>query len=170
MKEITLKYLQENTTNRNFDIDKNHLCSKYCEDYKFFSTEYLKVYKENPEGIPGYHFCSKYNVLLNRAMTGGNFSNPVKHCMGAMTINYYNKENPLLIKEQLKKHLNDISDIEIEIEKIIKSKFKDYDYELELGAYLWECEESPIGTCLYNRFHDKSHDNCIFCSEPNERK
>jgi len=170
MKEITLKLLQANTTLYNFEIDENHLCSSHCEDYKFLSAEDGKINKPDIAGIPGRHFCSKYNILLNRALVGSNYSNPVKHCLGATMTNFYKEDNPLLIKEQLKKYLSDITDIEIEIEKLIKSKFKDYDYELELGAYLWECEESPIGTCLYNRFNDKAHDNCIFCDEPNERK
>lgn len=33
----------------------------------------------------------------------------------------------------------------------------------------WECEPSPIGTCVYNQVVDRDHDNCLFCHEPEER-
>jgi len=34
----------------------------------------------------------------------------------------------------------------------------------------WECENSPVGFCVYNPFKDRALDNCIFCHEPHERK
>lgn len=34
----------------------------------------------------------------------------------------------------------------------------------------WDCNQSPIGTCVYNHMKDLAHDDCIFCHEPEERK
>lgn len=34
----------------------------------------------------------------------------------------------------------------------------------------WECEESPIGICIYNDEDDIVHDFCHFCGLPEERK
>lgn len=34
----------------------------------------------------------------------------------------------------------------------------------------WECEKSPVGTCVYNDRKDPMHDDCLFCHDPEERK
>lgn len=34
----------------------------------------------------------------------------------------------------------------------------------------WECEKSPVDTCVYDFFQDPCHDSCIFCGDPRERK
>lgn len=34
----------------------------------------------------------------------------------------------------------------------------------------WDCKESPVGWCVYNKYKDPALDNCIFCGEPYERK
>jgi len=34
----------------------------------------------------------------------------------------------------------------------------------------WDCPESPFGYCMYHKILDRSHDNCVFCHEPHERK
>ena len=35
---------------------------------------------------------------------------------------------------------------------------------------VWECRSSPTEHCVYNSGRDPSHDNCMFCGEPEERK
>jgi hypothetical protein len=45
-----------------------------------------------------------------------------------------------------------------------------YTCEWELTIGEWECENSPIGVCFYNKFEDKPLDNCLVCHEPHERK
>jgi hypothetical protein len=42
-------------------------------------------------------------------------------------------------------------------------------FDLVIGDY-WECPESPTGHCVYDRYEDPAHDNCIFCGDPEERK
>lgn len=39
-----------------------------------------------------------------------------------------------------------------------------------VGEGFWECEKSPVGICVYHKIHDRAHDSCIFCGEPEERK
>jgi hypothetical protein len=34
----------------------------------------------------------------------------------------------------------------------------------------WDCPESPLGHCLYNRLEDPASDYCLFCGGPEERK
>lgn len=34
----------------------------------------------------------------------------------------------------------------------------------------WDCEKSPVETCVYNPYEDPCHDQCIFCGDPEERK
>jgi len=34
----------------------------------------------------------------------------------------------------------------------------------------WKCGNSPVGRCVYNTFEDPSHDDCLICHEPEERK
>lgn len=31
----------------------------------------------------------------------------------------------------------------------------------------WECDQSPVGVCVYE---DYNEDECVFCGEPDERK
>ena len=34
----------------------------------------------------------------------------------------------------------------------------------------WDCKKSPSGLCCYDHYIDKSHDECVFCGMPEERK
>lgn len=34
----------------------------------------------------------------------------------------------------------------------------------------WGCRKSPFGWCAYDHYKDRSHDNCVFCHGPQERK
>jgi hypothetical protein len=44
--------------------------------------------------------------------------------------------------------------------------------EEEGGAgYVWTCQQSPIGVCIYHPPTDKGYyDSCLFCGQPMERK
>lgn len=42
------------------------------------------------------------------------------------------------------------------------------DVDVWVGSY-W-CAESPILVCAYDDQHDRCHDLCLFCGEPEERK
>ncbi len=33
-----------------------------------------------------------------------------------------------------------------------------------------QCDESPIGSCVYNYFQDPCHEDCIFCHESEDKK
>lgn len=33
----------------------------------------------------------------------------------------------------------------------------------------WDCDQSPVGWCVYNHDTDPAHDNCIYCGLPLER-
>jgi hypothetical protein len=41
-------------------------------------------------------------------------------------------------------------------------------YAVHLGG--WECKDSPTGHCIYDDRKDNSHDYCIVCGDPSERK
>jgi len=52
---------------------------------------------------------------------------------------------------------------------IHKGNIKVYNIEhIKMGS--WDCENSPIGICVYDDIEDPYYDNCIFCQEPHERK
>lgn len=34
----------------------------------------------------------------------------------------------------------------------------------------WDCNKSPVGTCVYDFFQDPCRDSCLFCGDPEERK
>jgi hypothetical protein len=40
--------------------------------------------------------------------------------------------------------------------------------DLALGS--WHCGKSPTGYCVYHDTNDPSHDFCLFCGDPEERK
>jgi hypothetical protein len=41
----------------------------------------------------------------------------------------------------------------------------------ERGAYVWTCQQSPIGVCIYHPPTDPGYyDQCLFCHQPMERK
>ena len=59
--------------------------------------------------------------------------------------------------------------LENEINSLIKTVIPDYNLWLHVVGE-WDCEESPIGLCLYNRIEDPCLDNCLYCGNPDERK
>ena len=44
-----------------------------------------------------------------------------------------------------------------------------YTHICKLGPYGWQCEDSPVGLCVYDS-QDRAADHCIFCGDPDERK
>ena len=45
-----------------------------------------------------------------------------------------------------------------------------YTHICKLGPYGWQCEDSPVGLCVYDSINDRAFDHCIFCGDPDERK
>ncbi|MCK5602147.1 hypothetical protein KAR91_09765 [Candidatus Pacearchaeota archaeon] len=37
-------------------------------------------------------------------------------------------------------------------------------------GHMWICPEWPGGVCVYERWADPAHDECLFCGLPQERK
>jgi len=44
----------------------------------------------------------------------------------------------------------------------------DGQFDIEIGS--WDCEDSPLGVCFYNRDEDPCMDHCLVCGDPDERK
>ena len=175
IKDLYLSTLKLNTKYNNIKVDENRLCNnKECPHIRFYDTKKNKVIKIHDKSFKnayiGHFFCLKFNHILITANSGTDFVKSLTNCGGKTITNFYNENNPLLVREKIEDKLEKISKIEIEIEKLIKYRYPNYNFELELGDFLWECDLSPIGTCLYNKFEDKLHDNCIFCGQPEERK
>lgn len=42
------------------------------------------------------------------------------------------------------------------------------EFNTEIGS--WDCKDSPIGVCFYNPRTDPALDDCLICSDPDERK
>lgn len=36
--------------------------------------------------------------------------------------------------------------------------------------FWWGCPTSPINACVYDDINDRSHDDCVYCHDPAERK
>lgn len=74
--------------------------------------------------------------------------------------------------DNVKKNLTDIKDeimsLKDEMYKIAQSKIPGWHFSNVVGS--WDCDESPLGLCVYDITHDPAEDNCIYCNEPNERK
>ncbi len=57
-----------------------------------------------------------------------------------------------------------------ETARILDQFIGDHEGQWHVIDTMWGCEDSPMGWCVYHRFDDPAHDNCIFCHEPQERK
>lgn len=73
----------------------------------------------------------------------------------------------------------ELEEMELELKELKKEiKKKKYDLifdetglqsnEVKIGS--WDCEQSPIGKCVYDIVEDEHCDSCVFCGEPDERK
>jgi len=77
------------------------------------------------------------------------------------------RKNP--IQSRILECAKKIEDLEDEIGQMIRpylSESSDF-YSVD---FLWGCDKSPFGLCVYHKIEDPAHDNCIFCNEPQERK
>lgn len=61
-------------------------------------------------------------------------------------------------------------ELEYEIHDIIDQFMGEGEAQWLAVDTLWGCPDSPFGWCVYNRFEDPAHDNCLYCHEPQERK
>ena len=73
------------------------------------------------------------------------------------------------IAQQIKEIRKKQENLEIDLSKLVRTVYPDYKSMWETVGY-WECEESPIGLCIYNHMEDKPLDDCLFCHQPHERK
>jgi len=69
---------------------------------------------------------------------------------------------------------NEIGIIESKVDNLIvatvKKDFPEIDANNLYCPFFWECSKSPFGWCTYDTDADPAMDNCIYCSEPYERK
>jgi len=86
----------------------------------------------------------------------------------------FNKSKPLLTRKQrelstkIKKHQNVICKHNLYIGEICAKYLPlGNPYFYDIGN--WACVNSPFGMCAYEA-EDISHDFCIFCGNPEERK
>lgn len=79
-----------------------------------------------------------------------------------------------LLVGDVKYTLDEITDCEVELahqkDRIIEKAWPEYWAVEHAVPNMWECPDSPFGTCAYHRFEDKAWDNCLFCHDPYERK
>ena len=52
------------------------------------------------------------------------------------------------------------------LDEVVPEKYVGY---AKLGPYGWQCEDSPVGLCVYDS-QDRGSDQCLFCGDPDERK
>ena len=55
-------------------------------------------------------------------------------------------------------------------EQLYRKSISGYHFMSHEVPGTWDCDTSPIGTCVYYYPEDPAHDNCLFCHEPEERK
>ena len=74
------------------------------------------------------------------------------------------------IAKQLAKLEDEINELQYQQAELIRSVWPEYNaWEYKVPLF-WECEESPIGSCVYDSLEDPAWDDCIFCGHPHERK
>lgn len=61
------------------------------------------------------------------------------------------------------------------IDSIAKAHFPDFHFMSHQVSTFWDCEESPIGMCIFEKlgFDSCNHvvlGDCVFCHQPSERK
>lgn len=73
----------------------------------------------------------------------------------------------------------ELQDMEFELEELQKAiQNKKYDLVFDVTGLQpkeiifgdWDCDKSPIGTCVYDRVEDPACDCCVFCNEPDDRR
>ena len=63
-----------------------------------------------------------------------------------------------------------IQEIEFLKSRMVKTVFPEFDWMYQVISNEWECDNSPLGYCVYDHIDDPAHDDCIFCHDPEERK
>ena len=54
------------------------------------------------------------------------------------------------------------------VDSIFNGKVQYPNYHFAIGG--WNCERSPYRKCIYDHKRDSSHDFCLICGNPEERK
>lgn len=73
------------------------------------------------------------------------------------------------IREQINKLRDAKIKIDSEIEDIVRTKMPEFN-SIWNTVGDWDCEDSPLGVCVYNHIEDPALDDCLFCGGPDERK
>jgi len=73
------------------------------------------------------------------------------------------------IKEQIEEQELIKMRADSKIEEIVRTSMPEFN-SLWNTAGSWDCEDSPLGVCVYNHIEDPALDYCLFCGEPDERK
>ena len=74
----------------------------------------------------------------------------------------------MTIAKQIDKLREQKRELDYKIDELATSVMPEFSFEHKIGT--WECEDSPLGLCVYNHFEDRCWDNCLFCHQPDERK
>ena len=75
-------------------------------------------------------------------------------------------------KKELDRINDDINTLDKTKVSLIRKVWPEYSrYQHEIDDFLgWGCPDSPFGYCAYNTINDPTHDSCLFCGMPQERK
>ena len=76
------------------------------------------------------------------------------------------KELALEIRSKQRQILN----LQQDINDIAQTYIPDFHFLLHKVSTSWECEESPIGMCVFELDDELQTMECIYCKNPEERK
>lgn len=72
-------------------------------------------------------------------------------------------------KKAIEKLKHEIMDKECAIDDILDEYLGEGEGQWHFVTIEWECNESPVGWCIYNPMKNRAMDSCIFCHQPKER-
>lgn len=79
-------------------------------------------------------------------------------------------ENREELAEEIKYRARQIDLLHYEIIKIAESAISDFHFLDHKVSTFWDCEESPIGMCIYELDIHGHAEQCRYCNMPEERK
>ena len=67
---------------------------------------------------------------------------------------------------------NEMGKLEAKIDEWVRSIVqKDFPEAINIFCpFIYECEKSPFGWCVYDEITDPAKDHCLYCGKPYERK
>lgn len=77
---------------------------------------------------------------------------------------------PEACKKTIFQKRRDIEQIHVEISKIAKEHIPDFHWMNHMVSTFWECEQSPIGVCVFDLDDHGDPEYCRYCSGPVVRK